>query len=483
MVHSTDPASGQATGVRKPADRARVLLEINNAIVSHLDLAQVLRAISDCLRREVRHDFAALALYNQERHELRLHALDFAENKGFLSEGQLIPLVRTPASLAFATRKPVLRHRPDFEEFPAEIMKQAYARGLRSGCAVPLLCHDKLGGSMMLASLRESAFTEDDADLLTQIGAQVAIAVDNALNFASARKAEEEAKKERDRSHLLLEVNKAVTAHLDLGTLLRSISHSLREIVPHDSAFLGLCTSDGAQMQTHALDLGELGKGAFFREQLLIPLDGTPEEKAIATRKPVLIRSAEELAAYTSPWVKHAVEQGIKSGCSVPLMARDGALGILGVVSLQEGTFDNEHAELLEQCSVQLAIAVENAINFEKTLLAERVAVEERDRSRLLLEINKAVASHLDLRDLVKAISSSLRQVIAVDSFSLALYDDESGKLIARALDSAANPLVEGLHYDPKGSLSGLAFEIGQPVYVPAAEKERFPSEVTQRFF
>jgi len=117
---------------------------------------------------------------------LRLHALDFAENKGFLQKGQLIPLVGTPASLAFATRKPVLRHRPDFEEFPAPIMKEAYAKGLKSGCAVPLLCHEKIVGSMMLASLRESAFTEDDADLLAQIGAQVAIAVDNVPSTSRA---------------------------------------------------------------------------------------------------------------------------------------------------------------------------------------------------------------------------------------------------------------------------------------------------------
>src|SRR5262249_52131961 len=156
---------------------------------------------------------------------------------------------------------------------------------------------------------------------------------------------------------------------------------------------------------------------------------------------------------------------------------------ILGVVSLQEGTFDNDHAQLLEQCSGQLAIAVENAINFEKTLLAERVAVEERDRTRLLLQINNAVASHLDLPDLARAISSALRQVVALASFSLALYDDQTGRLIARALDSASNPLVEGLHYDPKGSLSGLAFETGQATYVPAPDKQRFPSEVTQKFF
>ena len=118
MDHSTDTVGGQSFNARPPTDRARVLLEINNAIVSHLDLAKVLQSISDCLRREIKHDFAAMALYNAERHELRLHALDFADSNGFLEKGQLIPLIGTPASLAFSTRKPVLRHRPDFRGVP-----------------------------------------------------------------------------------------------------------------------------------------------------------------------------------------------------------------------------------------------------------------------------------------------------------------------------------------------------------------------------
>src|SRR5690349_21466194 len=166
-----------STSPRLPTDRARVLLEINNAIVSHLDLAKVLNAISACLRREIKHDFAAMALYDAERNELRLHALDFPADQNFMTAGQLIPLIGTPAALAFSTRKPVLRHRPDPNEFPHELMKKAFERGIKSGIAVPLLCRDKIVGSMALASLRESAFTEDDVHLLTQIGTQVAIAV------------------------------------------------------------------------------------------------------------------------------------------------------------------------------------------------------------------------------------------------------------------------------------------------------------------
>jgi formate hydrogenlyase transcriptional activator len=247
------------TGLSQPhtrlaSDRARVLLEINNAIVSHLDLAEVLKAVSSCLRREIKHDFATLALYDADRNELRLHALDFPHDQNFLKQGQLIPLVGTPASLAFSSRKPVLRHRPDFEEFPAEIMKQAYAQGIRSGCAVPLLCHDKIVGSMVLASLHESAFTEDDAALLTQIGGQVAIAVDNALNFQKTRLAQEQITQERDRSRLLLEINNAVVSHLDLQQLVRAVSSSLRQVMHQD--FVGLATydPDSGKMYAHAMD-------------------------------------------------------------------------------------------------------------------------------------------------------------------------------------------------------------------------------------
>src|SRR5262249_46101587 len=321
MDHTAESVRGRPS-IRLPVDRARVLLEINNAVVSHLDLAKVLNAISACLRREINHDFAALALYDPAKNELRLHALDFPTDQNFMTKGQLIPLVGTSAALAFSSRKPVLRHRVDFNEFNADIMKLAAAKGIKSGCAVPLICHDKIVGSMALASLRESAFTEDDLELLTQIGMQAAIAVDNAQNYQKARIAQEQMARERDRSQLLLEVNNAVVSDLDLSDLLKSISASLRKIIHHDSAFLGLCDLEARQMQVRGLDLGKLAKqDVLFGEGLMIPLDGTPEEQAIASRRPVVVPSVAELAKFTSPWVRYAIEQGISSGCAFPLIS------------------------------------------------------------------------------------------------------------------------------------------------------------------
>jgi len=480
MDHSASGDCGRLSS-RVPADRARVLLEINNAVVSHLDLADVLKAVSTCLKGEINHDFAALALYNPELHELRLHALDFPEDPSFLKQGHLIPLVGTPASLAFSSRKTVLRHRPDLNEFPADIMKQAYARGIRSGCAVPLICHDKIVGSMALASLRESAFTEEDAELLTQIGAQVAIAVNNAQNFEKTRTAEREAKLERDRSQLLLEVNNAVVSHLNLSDVLKSVSTRLREVMFADSVFIALCAPENT-IELLALDLGTIENVA-FKQGLRIPIGGTPEEEAIKSGRTVVLRSVDEVQKFTSPWVHHAIEHGLKSEYVSPLIVHGRTLGALGAASLREDAFTPEAAKLLEQISSQIAIAVENALNFEKSRQAEQQAKHERDRSKLLLEINNAVVSHLDLRDLVHAISTSLQGVIPHECVALAIYDADSGKMFAQAVSSVLDPMPEGIYYDPEGSTSGLTFKTRQPVYLPRPDYERFSSRATHRFF
>jgi formate hydrogenlyase transcriptional activator len=468
MERSGDPPVTSHNSAPLPSDRTRVLLEINNAVVSHLDLAQVLRAVSTCLRREIKHDFAGLALYDGESNQLRMHALDFPVDNTFFKKGRPIPLEGTPAGLAFTSRKPVLRQHIDVNEFPDELVKQAVAMGLRSGCAVPLICHDRIVGSLALASLRECAFTEEDAQLLSQIGVQIAIAVENALNFDKVRVTERQVAQERDRSRFLLEVTNAVVSHLNLTDLLKSLTASLRDIMPHDSAFINILEANGTQMRQRALDLGTL-ENVVFEEGLLIPLEGTPEEQAIVTRRRVLITSVADLETFSSPWVRYAIEHGVKSGCMLPLVTHGRVLGALGVVSRREAAVTEEDAKLLEQCSSQIAIAVENALNFENARQAEREVRQERDRSRLLLEVNNAVVSHLDLTGLLKSISASLRQVIPHDAAFLTLCDPAGAHLRVQALDvhvPQEGPFSTGVVLSSGDVPEGEAIRLRRPVII-----------------
>lgn len=67
------------------------------------------------------------------------------------------------------------------------------------------------------------------------------------------------------------------------------------------------------------------------------------------------------------------------------------------------------------------------------TLLA--AAEEERDRYQLLLDINNAVLTRLDLGSLLHATSDSLLQVIPHDSASISLYDPATGQLRLHSFD------------------------------------------------
>src|SRR5690242_4659323 len=76
-------------------DRCQLLLDINNAIVTHLDLARLLHATSDSLRKVVAHDAASIALYDPQSNQLRLHTFDLHYTHQ-ATEGALLPLEGTP---------------------------------------------------------------------------------------------------------------------------------------------------------------------------------------------------------------------------------------------------------------------------------------------------------------------------------------------------------------------------------------------------
>ena len=172
-------------------DRSNLLLEINNTLISNLNLRELLAAISKCLKRVMPHDAAGLALHDAAINKLRVTALEFPADENVFIADEIIELEGTPGGQAFTTRQPVISG-PD--HLPNSIGKRA---GLKSGCLVPLISHDRALGILGVGSLQENAFTADDAELLNQVGKQVAIAVENALAFRQIDELKNQLKEEK----------------------------------------------------------------------------------------------------------------------------------------------------------------------------------------------------------------------------------------------------------------------------------------------
>ena len=219
-------------------DRLRLLLEVNNAVVAHLDLRDLLRAISTLLGHLVPHDLSVITLYDPQANGFRVVALDFPEHQDFVQESELVPIEGNPVGLSFTTRQPVLHRQIDLEKFPGEIMKRVVATGIKSGCSVPLISHQKVLGVLSLGSQRESAFDEDDVELLGQIGKQVAIAVENALAYReiSALKA----RLQEENIYLQEEIHQQHNFKEIIGTspALKKVLHQVETVASTDSTVL-----------------------------------------------------------------------------------------------------------------------------------------------------------------------------------------------------------------------------------------------------
>lgn len=169
-------------------DRLRLLLEVNNNVISHLELSDLFLAASSALRDCFHHDYTGLWLFEEGTRQLRCVGMDFPSNRGFIEKIQSLDL--TPAEVEeIRSRSPRLINREEIAQLPPKFASPAQAENIHSAVAIPLVSGSKPLGILTLGSTVESAFRPEELDLLLQVGNQVALAIENALAFAKVAEA------------------------------------------------------------------------------------------------------------------------------------------------------------------------------------------------------------------------------------------------------------------------------------------------------
>ena len=168
-------------------DRLSLLLEINNHIITKLDLDELFHALAASIRKRLDADAAGLWLLNRQSGCLERRLLDFPTGKGHLAN----VAVTIPAELEsewWRLRSPRAYRPEETATLPAAVRDAARAEGILSAVFLPLVGADGAAlGLMTLGSRKANAFGRLDLDLLSQIGTQLSLALDNALAYDALR--------------------------------------------------------------------------------------------------------------------------------------------------------------------------------------------------------------------------------------------------------------------------------------------------------
>jgi formate hydrogenlyase transcriptional activator len=177
-------------------DRLKLLLDLNNSVLSTLDLRQLFRAISASVRRVMDCDYASILLPEQEGKQLRVYARDFSQGGESWQEEIVVPATGRPASKVLETGKPLVLDRHALSRYNPQ--PNLLSIGIQSLCVLPMISRERVIGTLNLGRLREGAFPQDDVDFLIQVANQIAIGVENALNFQQVAEARERLAEERN---------------------------------------------------------------------------------------------------------------------------------------------------------------------------------------------------------------------------------------------------------------------------------------------
>ena len=448
-------------------ERHRTLLEVSEAIASHRDLTELFRGLAQRLPRVVDVNFVGLSLHDSERNVMRLHTLQ-ANVPADIVGGHECPVDDSPGGVVWLTQQPLIV--PDLAEEGrwSKVTGRMQEDGISSFCVVPLTTAVRRLGAVTFASLKKGAYGKADVEFLQQVGKQVAVAVDNVLHH-------EDLSHDRDRLRLLLEVSESIASHRDLDELLHDLSQRLPPIVPFDYINVVLHDSAREVMRLHIL---AAPASSTIRPGLELPVDESPGGLVWKTQQPLMV---EDVALETRfpKLIPMLRENGVQSFCAVPLTTALRRLGAMGFGSFQKRTYQEAELNFMQQVAKQVAVAVDNVLHDESAQSAQRQLTHERDRMRLLLEVNNAVVSHLGLDDLFPAVSACLRKVIKHDGSSLVLYEPETRQYRVQVLDFTKNTsFIEEGQADPqcKGP-SGVAITTRKPAVFTAQELKNMATE------
>lgn len=286
--------------------------------------------------------------------------------------------------------------------------------GLRSAAIFPLSLKGKVLGTFFTIARSDREFSEQDVQLLTSIGHQIGVAIENARLYEQSRQRMRELE-------ALYRADVELYRHLSLDGVLQALVDIAVDILRTDKSSLMVWdegherlevrVARGFSPETMALLSFSRGEGTFGH--------------VAATGEPVIVEDAltDHRRKYERPEVVQAaiLLEEIRSFMHLPIKIGDEIFGVFSAVFTTPRTFGEDDLRLFTNLAGRAALAIENARLYEQ---AQQVAAME-ERNRLARELHDSIKQ--------QALAASFQLGTAITLFD-------------RDPEAAQNHLIEADH-------------------------------------
>jgi signal transduction histidine kinase len=312
------------------------LLEISRDLASTLDLNDLLYRIVHAAADLCNAEAASILLYDQHRKDLRFEVATNMDNP--LMRGISVPVDSSLAGWIITNRQPVLI--PDAEKDSRHFGQVGVSVNMKikTLLGVPLIHKEKVIGALEAINKQSGEFSLKDQDLLSALGAQAAIAIENSRLFLQTDLISDLVHELRtplasmNTSAYLL--NRPEVSEEQRSRFIEIIQQEISRLTDLTNSFLDLARLESGRTQFHA----ESFPIKPLLEDCLDMMRGRAEEKELAMvgiiedGLPELIADKDKIKQVILNLLSNAIKYNYPKG-SVELSARLGEAEIILSVS------------------------------------------------------------------------------------------------------------------------------------------------------
>jgi phosphoserine phosphatase RsbU/P len=254
---------------------------------------------------------------------------------------------------------------------------------------------------------------------------------------------------------LMVEVSERINSTLDLDELMARIAEIVKRAIDYE-VFAILMLNEKTQELTVRFSIGHPDE---LIRQLRIKVGEGIVGRAAQTRRSVLVNDVLKDPAYIrtlSP---------IRSELAVPLITKGRLIGVIDLEAPWPDFFNDSHVNLLELLASRMAMALENARLYRRSVRQARTL-------QLLNEISREMSSVLVTSELLRKIGTLTKRFIDYHRFTILLADDQ-----ARTFNAVLS-LKQDEHQPERGpvrfgqGIVGAAADLRQTVVVGDVSKD-----------
>lgn len=250
-------------------DNFRILVAITNAVLSRLDIDELVSEVAKEIHRYFRIDAISVVLRSNRKGKLNIYSTHYLDASHPVHDQSEVDEAGTLTERVFKSKEMLLLNLHEHDPLaPYEKMLfEMWDNKIQTLCLLPLMSGNTLLGVLKLAQCDEKVFTTTNLKLLRQIAERVSIAIDNALAYREIQRLKER----------LVDENLALTEQLN------NVESEFGEIIGRSEAMNSVLKQVEmvAQSDSTVLILGETGTGKELIARAIHNLSGRNSRRMV----------------------------------------------------------------------------------------------------------------------------------------------------------------------------------------------------------